>query len=872
MRALVLLVVLTIILSMPGCAPVPQHRIEIAYSPPQPAAVQSDLPGKKPDGSVLLPNQWSLRPVGKQIELRDFPINIAIHPGGRFVAVLHSGYSAHQVTIVDLKKGEAVSHAPLTQSFYGLEFSYDGSRLFCSGAGEELVHSFDFHDGTLTNHEKIQLRDIKERAVPAGLVLTHDAHTMYVANVWGDRVTRVDLSAHSNILDILLRTNSGPLLNIEGTRTSDPDAEAAAKRAEVYLLQTSPEDTFPYACRLDERRQRLYVSLWAQSSVAVIDLNSNQVIANWPTEEHPCEMVLNRSGKLLFVANANKNTVTVLNTDTGKPIETIWAALHPQSPPGSTPNSLALSPDEKTLFVANANINVVAVFDVGAQGKSRSLGFIPVGWYPTSVRVTPDGKQLLVANGKGVIPKANPLGPQPAVNTNTNRTVEYIASLFRGTLSIIDLPSRAKFEKQLKEYTADAYRCSPLNASAQVTAPRPSDNPIPLLPGQPCPIKYVFYIIKENRTYDQVLGDMPQGNGDSKLCLFPERATPNHHKLARDFVLLDNFFAEAEVSADGHEWSMGAYATDFVEKMWPLNYGHNKPKKYPYPAEGNFPIATPAGGYLWDRAKAAGVTYRSYGEFVDLFPAADEPSKARVKTLEGHIDPHYRGFDLEYRDLKRAERFISELKRFEAEGEMPRLQIIRLPNDHTHGVSRKFRTPTAYVADNDLAFGQIVEAISHSKFWPESAIFVIEDDAQNGPDHVDAHRTIAFAISPYIKRGSVDSNMYSTSSMLRTIELILGLKPMSQFDAAARPMFNSFQSTPDLTPYTVLPANVDLETLNGEHAWGGHIEMNFAKEDAADDLLLNEVIWRSVRGADSPMPAPVRAAFVFSHQKEDDDD
>jgi DNA-binding beta-propeller fold protein YncE len=833
---------------------------------------QSNLPGKQPDGSVLLPNQWSLRPAGKQIELRDFPINIAMHPSGRFVAVLHSGYSAHQVTIVDIAKREAISHADLPQSFYGLEFSHDGSHLFCSGAGDEVIHTFDFQNGQLTNHDKIQLREPKYRAVPAGLALTHDAHTMYVANVWGDRVTRVDLLARPKTLDILIRTNSGPLLNTEGSRTSDPDTEAAAKRAEVYLLQAEPDDTFPYACRLDEKKQRLYVSLWAQSSVAVIDLKSNQVVANWPTEQHPCEMVLNRSGKLLFVANANKNTVTVLNTDTGKPVETIWAALYPQSPPGSTPSSLALSPDEKTLFVANANINVVAVFDLSIPGKSRSLGFIPVGWYPTSVRVTPDGKHLLVANGKGVIPKANPFGPQPGGIVSTNRTIEYIASLFRGTLSVIDLPSRNKFEQQLKNYTAQSYLCTPLNATAQVTAPRSQNNPIPLAPGQPCPIKYVFYIIKENRTYDQVFGDMPQGNGDPKLCLFPERTTPNHHKLARDFVLLDNFYADAEVSADGHEWSMGAYATDFVEKMWPFNYGHNKPRKFPFPAEGNFPIATPAGGYLWDRAKDAGISYRSYGEFVQLYAPPNVPTTTRVKTLQGHIDPQYRGFDLDYRDVKRAERFISEFKRFEAEGNMPRLQFIRLPNDHTHGTTRNFRTPTAYVADNDLSFGQIVETISHSKFWPESAIFVVEDDAQNGPDHVDAHRTIAFVISPYAKRGAVDSNMYSTSSMLRTIELILGLQPMSQFDAAARPMFNSFQPNPDLTPYAALPANVDLEALNGEHAWGGKIEMNFAKEDAADDLLLNEVIWRSVRGEDSPMPVPVRAGFVFNHPKDDDDD
>jgi DNA-binding beta-propeller fold protein YncE len=871
MRVLFFAFALAVLLAGPGCVRTIARSPAQAHVISQQNLAQSNLPGKQPDGSVLLPNQWSLRPVGKQIELRDFPANIAVHPGGRFVAVLHNGYSAHQITIVDLTKGEAVSHADLPQSFYGLEFSRDGSRLFCSGAGEELVHSFDFENGNLTNHKTIQLREIKERAVPAGLAVDHSAHTLYVANVWGDRVTRVDLLPQPRMLDIPLRTDTGPLLNTEGARTSDPDTEAASKRADVYLLQADPNDTFPYACRLDEKKQRLYVSLWAQAGVAVIDLKSNKVIAQWPTEEHPCEMALTRSGKLLFVANANRNTVTVLDTDTGKPVETIWAALYPHSPPGSTPNSLALSPDEKTLFVANANINVVAVFDVSTAGKSRSLGFIPVGWYPTSVRVTPDGQHLLVANGKGVIPKANPFGPQPGGVMTTNRTIQYIASLFRGTLSIIDLPSGKKFEQQLKQYTADAYKCAPLDTSARVTAPRPPDNPIPLTPGQPCPIKYVFYIIKENRTYDQVLGDMPQGNGEPKLCLFPDRVSPNHHKLARDFVLLDNFYADAEVSADGHEWSMGAYATDFVEKMWPFNYGHNKPKKFPYPAEGNFPIATPAGGYLWDRAKDAGVSYRSYGEFVDLFPAANEPARTRVKSLKGHIDPLYRGFDLDYRDLKRAERFVSEFKRIEAEGGMPRLQIIRLPNDHTHGTSRRFRTPTAYVADNDLAFGQVVEAISHSKIWPESAIFVVEDDAQNGPDHVDAHRTIAFVISPYAKRGAVDSHMYSTSSMLRTIELILGLQPMSQFDAAARPMFNSFQPNPDLTAYTAVPANVDLESLNGEHAWGGKFDMNFAKEDAADDLLLNEAIWRSVRGENSPMPAPTRAAFVFGHQKDDDD-
>jgi phospholipase C len=386
------------------------------------------------------------------------------------------------------------------------------------------------------------------------------------------------------------------------------------------------------------------------------------------------------------------------------------------------------------------------------------------------------------------------------------------------------------------------------------------------------PIKYCLYIVKENRTYDQVFGDLPQGNGDPKLCLFPERITPNLHQLVRQFVLLDNFYADAEVSADGHEWSMGAYATDFVEKMWPMNYGHNISKKFPYPAEGYFPIACPAGGYIWDRAQEAGVSYRSYGEFVDTFARTNAPTRARVKALQGHIDEWYRPWDLACPDVKRAERFLAELKRMEAAGDMPRLQILRLPNDHTHGTTRGWPTPAAYVADNDLALGQIVEAVSRSKFWPETAIFVVEDDAQNGPDHVDAHRTTAFVISPYTKRGAVDSTMYSTSSMLRTIELILGLKPMSQYDAAATPMFNSFQAAADLRPYQALPANVDLGERNSAQAWGGQLKMNFAREDAVDDLLLNEVVWRSVRGPDSPMPAPVRAAFVFQHRGEKDGD
>ncbi len=851
----------------PVFSPSPATNPPAALRPPP-----SLWPGRQPDGSILLPNQWSLRPVGRQVELGDFPENVAVHPSGRYAAVLHAGYGKHEVIVVSIPEGQITSRTRLNETFYGLEFAKDGKQLFASGAGDEVIHAFTFAQGTLSDHRVLWLRPARERGVPAGLAVDGRARRLFAANVWGHRVSRVDLTPELKVTDIVLGPASAAPEIAPVTPPADADLAAVTKRAEAALYDINPADSFPYACRLDEKRDRLYVSLWAQAHVAVVDLKSGRVIARWATEEHPCEMALTRSGRFLFVANSSRNTVSVLDTASGKAVETIWAALYPQSPPGSTPNSLALSPDEKLLFVANADNNVVAVFDVATPGRSRALGFIPVGWYPTSVRVTPDGKFLLVANGKGLTPKANPNGPQPGVKAKPGTTVEYIAGLFRGTLSIIALPPKAGRQGQFAAWTALACQCSPLRADAGVSSPRTDGNPIPRRPGVASPIRHCLYIIKENRTYDQVLGDMPEGNGDPKLCLFPERVTPNHHALARAFVLLDNFYVEAEVSADGHEWSMAAYATDFVEKMWPLSYGHDQSGKYPYPSEGNLFVAFPAGGYLWDRAAEAGVSYRSYGEFVQNGRPAGQPAHTRVKALQGHFDPQFHGFDVGYPDQKRADRFISELHRFEAEGDMPRLQILRLPNDHTAGASAGAHTPTALVADNDLALGRVVEAVSHSRFWADTAIFVVEDDAQNGPDHVDAHRTVAFVISPWTRHGGVDSTLYSTASLLRTMELILGLKPMSQFDAAAAPMFNSFQAAPDLRPFTAKPANVDLGARNTKLAWGAERKMNFAREDAVDDLLLNEVIWRSVRGANQPMPAPVRAGFVFAHPKQDADD
>src|SRR5215471_12004442 len=359
-----------------GCAPTTWQTTQGGVTPRQgPNAFAVRWPGQQTDGSVLLPNQWSLRPVGKQVELADFPVNVAVHPGGRYAAVLHAGYSQHEIIIVDLSAAQTASSVGINQAFYGLEFSPDGKTLFCSGAGEEVIHAFAFRDGQLSEHRELKLRDVNERGVPAGLAVDSTASRLYVANVWAHRISQVELLAEPKVSDIAIGTNVPPPARAPKSASSDFEIAAATKRAEALLYESNPADTFPYACRLDEKRRRLYISLWAQSSVAVLDLRSGQPVARWRTEEHPCEMVLTRSGKFLFVANASRNTVTVFDTQAGKPLELISASLYPGAPPGSTPNSVALSPDERTLYVANADNNVIAVFDISAPGKSHSLGF-----------------------------------------------------------------------------------------------------------------------------------------------------------------------------------------------------------------------------------------------------------------------------------------------------------------------------------------------------------------------------------------------------------------------------------------------------------------------------------------------------------------
>ncbi|MCF8244992.1 MAG: hypothetical protein K9J37_11560 [Saprospiraceae bacterium] len=771
---------------------------------------------------VQLPNQWMLTPAGDvHRQLGDLPLQIAVSPYGNWLAVTNNGVGVQKIQLFRQRDAVLLSEIEIPKAWYGLAFNEDGSKLYASGGNDNLIAIFKIENQQLVRDGEIVLGQPwgKEKICPTGLALDEPNNHLLVG------------SKEDNMLYV---------------------CDLRSKKVEKKI----PVGGEVFAVLVSHKRSEAYVSMWGMKKVLVFDLKTFEIKAEIAVGDHPNEMVLNRKQDLLLIANSHDNSVHVVDLPSRKTLEVLNCALFPDSPNGSTTNSLALGNADATLYVANADNNCLAVFDMRKRGESRPLGFIPTGWYPTSVRFA--GWKIYVANGKGMTSLANPEGPSPLRKASDERAGQYIGELYLGTLSVIDV--RASF-KHLAAYSKLVYENTPYKKEKEMMAEGELGNPIPMNVGGPSPIKYVFYVIKENRTYDQVLGDMPEGNGDPALCLFPEKITPNQHALARDFVLFDNFYVDAEVSADGHNWSTAAYANDFVEKTWPTSYG-GRGGNYDY--EGTRRIAFPKKGFIWDFCKAADVSYRTYGEFAD--------NGANYETLEGHFCPGYSAWDMDYQDIRRQADWQRDFDSLLNINQVARFNTIRFGNDHTSGLQKGAYSPYAAVADNDLAVGRLVEHISHSKIWKESAIFILEDDAQNGADHVDAHRSTAYIVSPYTRRNFVDHTMYSTSSMLRTMELILGLPPMSQYDAAATPMWRCFTATPDSTPFKVLPAQVDIEERNVAVNELSRISetFNLAQVDAVPDRLFNEVLWKALMGTE--MPAPRRAAWVRASEGEEDED
>ena len=809
-------------------------------------------PGTAGDVTVL-PNGWRIAPAGRHVQVSDLPLNMILSPDARYLIVTNNGYSKPTFSVVDTRDLTVAATVPVDEAWLGLAWHPDGKRFYSSA--ENAVREFTFDTGTMTAGRTFPLGPSPVKsAFTGGLSVRPDGARLFVVRVLAQTLMAVS-------------TETG----------------------EVEKSVNLPAE--PYTCLASGDGRIVYVSLWGGAKVLAFDADTLAPAGEVPTGDHPNAMVLSADGSTLFVACANTNAVWVIDTKLLKAKEQVAVSLYPDAPAGSTPNALALSPDGGTLLVANADNNAIVVVSTapgsGLQAPGRDKpgsrepeaeshpyvrGFIPTGWYPTGVLVPPDGKQIYALSGKGLQSRANPLGPNPVKGSDN----EYIATLLPGTLSAIPMPDAGA----LQRHTSTVYSLTPYTAATRFAPPDvPAASPIPRVVGEGSPIKYVFYIIRENRTYDQVLGDMRQGNGDTNLCLFGEAVTPNAHAIARDFVLFDNFYVNAEVSYGGHAYSTAAYATDIVEKMWPANYG-KRGGVYLSEGGGNMRgpygnISAPSQGYIWDACTRAGVSVRSYGEFVERVrggernagtPASGEGTaiRASVPGLEGRINPEFPPFDLSITDQRRADIWLKEFRQFEANGDLPRLSIIRLPRDHTAGARAGEVTPISMVADNDLALGRIVEAISRSRFWKESAIFVLEDDAQNGPDHVDAHRSVLLVISPFVRRTTVDSTLYTTCGVLRTMELILGLPPMTQLDAAATPLYNAFQATPDLSPFTAEKARVPLDQLNPPKGPGAAEARSFDLDEAdrAPDIPFQENIWKAVRGEVSPMPPPRRAVFV----------
>jgi YVTN family beta-propeller protein len=785
-------------------------------------------------GGFDLPNGWRITPAGKAIAtIEDLVLNLVVSPDGRIVVASHSGYLPHGIDVFDTKTQKLTQHIELKSTWLGMAWSPDGKTLYVSGgnatgakniAGSAApIYEFSYADGRLSDKPVgglVETIDPKQ-VWWSGLAYLPGKHWLYAAN-------RGTGPGPSNVVVFDMNTRS--------------------------ILTRIPVEVNPYQLVLTPDGRRLFVSNWASQSVSVIDTATNNVIRTLRVGMNPNDMKLSEDGRL-FVACSNDNTVHVIDTRTLAVIERLSTTLTPLAPEGSTPDALIIDNTRKLLYVANADNNSIAVIRVANRARSTIIGFIPTGWYPSALALAGQGSTLYIGNAKGEEGHPDRKGPGSPLASKWDGD-ETVKTLQKSSIEVLPV---AALEQSLPHWTKQVVENTPYNDSLLSEA-RPSHEPsiIPQAVGAATEIQHVIYIIKENRTYDQEFGDLPHANGDPELTIFGEKITPNQHALAKQYVTLDNLYCDGEVSVDGHSWSDSAYATDFNERLWPPTYAgrSNADPSRAY---------IPAAGHLWDLAQHKGLTYRSYGEYaVRASTGPTMEAAPGIEGLVGHVARDYLGFP--HRDSEHVAVFLREFKEYEDNYDshdpakrLPNFIVMSMPEDHTRGTEPGAYTPQAMVANNDYAIGQLVDAVSHSKYWPNTAIFIIEDDAQDGPDHVDARRTVGLVISPYVKRGIVDSTLYSTSSMVRSIELLLGLPPMSQYDAAAMPMYDSFGAIPVVTTFNAIAPLIDVNTRNNKDSYGAvqSMKMDFSDVDRAPMHALNDILWKSVKGAGSTMPPPV---------------
>ena len=770
-----------------------------------------------------LPTGAFLDPVGSQVTLGSMPLAMAPAPGGRHVVILLNGWREQGLQVVDRFHGRVTQTEVLPAVFLGIAFAPDSSTLYASGGYRDVVYRFRWDGDRLSLVDSLALVPNAARLgrrYPAGVAVSPDGRRLYVAENLGDSLAVLD-------------------------------------PATGRVLRRFPTGRYPYGV-VAAPDGTVYVSAWGGDHVSVFEASGDTLApaGEIAAGRHPSALLLNADGSRLFVASASNDRVAVVDTRSRAVIATLEVAAPSGPAEGSTPNALALSSEGSRLAVAEADNNAVAVFSLSratanvstATGADELVGRIPVGWYPTAVALS--GDTLLAVNGKGRGTGPNPDGPrsgQPLQNRRAYTLGQTTGSL---TMFAVDLADTGR----LAALSDRVARANGWNAARQ-PAPYP-------------PFEHVIYVIKENRTYDQVLGDLAIGDGDTSLVLFPRPVTPNHHALAERFGVFDRFFVNAEVSADGHNWSVGAYAGDYAQKTVPSNYS-SRGRTYDYEGQnrGEIPeddVNEPSSGYLWDLAERAGITLRNYGEFAR--PDAEGRWVATKPFLAAHTDPDFPGWDLAVPDQRRADAWLEEFREYERAGRLPQLQILRLPNDHTSGLSAGMPTPRAYVADNDLALGRVIEALTRSPFWRNTVVFVLEDDAQDGPDHVDSHRSPLFVISAYSRPG-VTHRFANTTDVIATIADILRLGSLSQFDHFGRPLSGIFADAPDLAPYVALVPGVPLDEVNPSGTRGAleSERLELGQEDRSEDDLFNRLLWQAVKG-DVPYPGPRRMSLLELHR------